>query len=288
MSVSSLSTYQPMHCEDERVFKDGKLHSVNGEPAIVRYDREYFDYGEESEDEGYWVSNVELKEWYSEGKLHRENGPARIEYKIIQFRSDEKRSSKVLEEWYQHGKLYREGDYPTRILYDEVWDWDDAEDNDYCYKNVEEYYQDQKLHRENGPAFIMYNEDGIIIEKKWYIHGELRRILEHSFDENCDSRCDSWYDTWYKNGEIHRDDGPALIEKVEILSYKTNLEAWYQNGKLHREDGPAQISSDEDDELLQKWYADGELHRLDGPAYIYSYKGKSDEIYYRYGLRFEV
>ena len=284
MSVSSIPTHQPMHCDDKRIFKDGKLHSVNGEPAIVRYDREYFVDGDESEDEGYWVSNVELKEWYNEGGLHRENGPARIEYKIIQFRSDEKRSSKVLEEWYQHGKLYREGDYPARILYDEVWNWDDAEDNDYCYKNVEEYYQDQKLHRENGPAVIVYNEDGSTTEKKWYIHGELRRILEHSFDEDSDS----WYDTWYKNGEIHRDDGPALTQKVEILSYKSNLEAWYQNGKLHREDGPAEVSSDEDDELLQKWYQNGELHRLDGPAYIYSYKGKSSERYYRYGLKFEI
>ena len=37
---------------------------------------------------------------------------------------------------------------------------------------------------------------------------------------------------WYLNGELHREDGPA-IEKVNGDNY------WYLNGELHREDGPA-------------------------------------------------
>lgn len=37
---------------------------------------------------------------------------------------------------------------------------------------------------------------------------------------------------WYLNGDLHREDGPAVE-----LSVGTKY--WYINGELHREDGPA-------------------------------------------------
>jgi len=37
---------------------------------------------------------------------------------------------------------------------------------------------------------------------------------------------------WYFNGELHREDGPAV-------EWANGDKAWYQNGKCHREDGPA-------------------------------------------------
>ena len=45
---------------------------------------------------------------------------------------------------------------------------------------------------------------------------------------------------------------------------------WYKDGQLHREDGPA--VEYEDGEV--QWYKDGQLHRDDGPAieYAYGYK----------------
>ena len=38
--------------------------------------------------------------------------------------------------------------------------------------------------------------------------------------------------SWYLNGQLHREDGPA-IERFDGSKY------WYLNGELHREDGPA-------------------------------------------------
>jgi hypothetical protein len=38
--------------------------------------------------------------------------------------------------------------------------------------------------------------------------------------------------SWCLNGNLHREDGPA-IEKISGTKF------WYLNGKLHREDGPA-------------------------------------------------
>ena len=42
---------------------------------------------------------------------------------------------------------------------------------------------------------------------------------------------------WLVNGELHREDGPAV-------EYEGGAKAWYVNGKLHREDGPAWEASD--------------------------------------------
>ena len=40
---------------------------------------------------------------------------------------------------------------------------------------------------------------------------------------------------------------------------------WYLNGQLHRENGPAVVNPDG----TQAWYLYGEKHRIDGPAVIY-------------------
>lgn len=43
-------------------------------------------------------------------------------------------------------------------------------------------------------------------------------------------------DTWYSGGEIHREDGPAVVKTMPDGSIE---EQWLQHGKLHREGGPA-------------------------------------------------
>ena len=52
---------------------------------------------------------------------------------------------------------------------------------------------------------------------------------------------------WYLNGEIHREDGPAV-------EYANGDEWWYLNGKRHREDGPATEYPDG----RKYWYLNGE------------------------------
>ena len=63
---------------------------------------------------------------------------------------------------------------------------------------------------------------------------------------------------WYKNGERHREDGPAVI-------YHTGHEEWFKNGQYHREDGPAIIYTNG----RKEWYQNGKRHRLGGPAVIH-------------------
>lgn len=61
---------------------------------------------------------------------------------------------------------------------------------------------------------------------------------------------------WNKNGRLHREDGPALIEA-------DGGQSWFKNGKLHRDNGPAEIEADG----RHAWFKNGVLHREDGPAY---------------------
>ena len=67
---------------------------------------------------------------------------------------------------------------------------------------------------------------------------------------------DKW---WYLNGDLHREDGPAL-------EYASGTKEWYLNGKRHREDGPAiEWTSG-----AKEWWLNGDLHREDGPAIEYA------------------
>lgn len=60
------------------------------------------------------------------------------------------------------------------------------------------------------------------------------------------------YVHWYKDGELHRDGGPA-IESRQSREARPHVQKWYRNGKLHREDGPAVIYPS-----FEVWYKDGE------------------------------
>ena len=53
-------------------------------------------------------------------------------------------------------------------------------------------------------------------------------------------------------------------------------ETWFKDGNCHREDGPARISSDG----TIMWYKDGQLHREDGPAIIRA-NGKKEWYLYK-------
>ena len=60
---------------------------------------------------------------------------------------------------------------------------------------------------------------------------------------------------WCLNGQLHREDGPA----VELSD---GYKAWFLNGQLHREDGPAREWANG----TKQWWLNGKLHREDGPA----------------------
>jgi hypothetical protein len=61
--------------------------------------------------------------------------------------------------------------------------------------------------------------------------------------------------TYYLDGELHREDGPAI-------EWASGTKEWWVNGELHRENGPAIEFANGS----KQWYVGGELHRENGPA----------------------
>ena len=64
---------------------------------------------------------------------------------------------------------------------------------------------------------------------------------------------------WFLNGELHREDGPAV-------EWPDGSKWWFLNGKLHREGGPAVEWADGS----KWWHLHDKLHREGGPAVEHS------------------
>lgn len=93
--------------------------------------------------------------------------------------------------------------------------------------------------------------------------------------------------SWYKDGLLHREDGPAIVDKRKgtqewwlngerhrldgpALIFQNNHQYWFQFGKIHSDDGPAIIRGDS-----KEWWKNGFLHREDGPAIEDGRNGRS-------------
>jgi len=96
------------------------------------------------------------------------------------------------------------------------------------------FYKNDLLHRDDGPAYIYYDDDGQII-----------------------------YEEYYQNGKYHRsDDKPAIIVYFETGSIHSVK--YLQKGKLHRtDDKPAMIVYSKSGNIVtEKYYRYHKLHRV--------------------------
>ncbi len=77
---------------------------------------------------------------------------------------------------------------------------------------------------------------------------------------------------YLKDGKLHRQDGPAMIEYKKNSKYKSS-EIYCINGTVHRDDGPAAIyyynSEVKHFLYIEIYYILGKPHNLKGPARIY-------------------
>jgi hypothetical protein len=69
----------------------------------------------------------------------------------------------------------------------------------------------------------------------------------------------------YRDGKLHREHGPALIERKTDGSSR---EIYYRNDQFHREDGPAIIEHTVGGYIREEYYREGRHDRQDGPAVI--------------------
>ena len=135
----------------------------------------------------YWKSHSEykiieeqgIKEWYRNGKLHRDGDLPAVE------------CVNGTKEWYRNGKLHREGDLPAVV----------CQCNEHSIYKF--WYRNGELHREGDlPAIEWPNGT-----KYWYKNGELHRegdlpALEYSTGRK----------EWYRNGLRYREYNLPVVE----------------------------------------------------------------------------
>ena len=117
------------------------------------------------------------------------------------------------------------------------------------------YVNDKGLiHREDGPAYFYYTEDGNLKFQAYYI-----------------------------NGKRHRTDGPAEISYYEGTNI-INYQCWRKNDNQYREDGPAYIEYYPDGTKSEEVYLkDWMYYNYAGPTIIrYNKNGKIRERIYHY------
>lgn len=183
-----------------------------------------------------------------EGQLHRERGPARIEYQ-----GDGK--TLYAETWYYEGKRHRIS------------------------------APGQKTQQ---PAYIIYRQDGSTpYYQTWYIHGIISRENGLPAKvEYAHSGKYIYSETWYnENGKVHRDDDlPA--RKIYVNNYSRDIiitQFWFQHGKLHRDfdKGAAVIESNVANKFVYKevYFLEGKKYRHDGVTFI-RYKHNDTHHYF--------
>ena len=86
---------------------------------------------------------------------------------------------------------------------------------------------------------------------------------------------------YYSCGDLHREDGPAVIEVYPDYNGPERHQSWYRFGVLDREDGPAVVGGRTANGQYEWWRA-GRRHRDHGPAVIElieSYEFGSGPVY---------
>jgi hypothetical protein len=148
------------------------------------------------------VDNDGSRQWYLNGKLHREEGPA-VEHPNGNF------------EWYLQGKLHRT-DGPavenrtldTRVI-----------SNMALRRNrqaLRVWYLQGKLHRTDGPAVEWPGGT-----REYFLHGQLHREDGPAIET---SRSD-YREWWYKGESYDVDDLEAFLDFIRLLKIQDVMES---------------------------------------------------------------
>lgn len=114
------------------------------------------------------------------------------------------------------------------------------------------------IHREDGPAYIEYYNDGIIAKELYFQNGKCFREEDLPCWIEYDTDGNILEESYYKNGLIHRDnDLPARIARDE--NGKILTASWFSYGKVDRKNGPAEINRC-GKKICFYYYNDGKLH----------------------------
>lgn len=133
------------------------LHRLDG-PASTEWDK---------------FGRIVNQNWCINGKLHREDGPALIEYIYHDPRGYSKSSYEKIEQWFCNDKLHR-NDGPASIsYYPPLKNKDRIKSETWVQNGLHQNYMDE-------PSSIIYWENGLAKRKLWIMNGGLFYMKNYS------------------------------------------------------------------------------------------------------------
>lgn len=171
------------------------LHNEDDMPAVISFD-------------------LNEKEWYKEGYLHRENDfPAKINNKK--------------EEWFFMGLLHREGNRPA-IIYDII--------HNNKKKPIYIYKYGTRIKSEKTKDYKSVKEKlevGYIIKDNYGTKITLDDKLRYqSFNGNPSFETKKIL-IWHKKGEVHNQKNPAIV--LKYIKNENNNQIWFKNNEIMSE-----------------------------------------------------
>uniref|UniRef100_A0A6C0JB88 Uncharacterized protein n=1 Tax=viral metagenome TaxID=1070528 RepID=A0A6C0JB88_9ZZZZ len=140
--------------------------------------------------------------WFMNGKRHRRDGPALIEW--AGKRSSDTNTNKIDREcWYVNDKKHNMDGPATTMWLDGI-------------KIRESWYFDGKRHRLDNPAITCWSyPDRVITSIHMYVDNERHSLADPAEIEWTEGI--KTYEVWCNRGKLHRSDGPALSYWVDDI-----------------------------------------------------------------------
>ena len=218
-----------------------------------------------------------VSNWYKDGKLHREDGPAvRLrDGKVFYYFDNVKILSKEVLDILVRNK---DNILPcSKSTSDEQYLSDGLH---HIKDNQSDYFvfiKNGRRHNDDGPAFIcdnvsywkngkLHREDGPAVECdmdpcQYFLNG-IEYNKEEFYKKIMNKNKPSVKEKVYTAEEFNK---LPINERTGCLKHSSGEKRWFKEGKYHREDGPAIEYANGDKE----WYKEGKLHREEGPACEY-------------------
>ena len=215
-----------------------------------------------------------VSNWYKDGKLHREDGPAvRLrDGKVFYYFDNVKILSKEVLDI-----LVRNKDnilQCSKSTSDEQYLSDGLHHVKYNQSDYFVFIKNGKRHNDDGPAFIcnnvsywkngkLHREDGPAVECdmdpcQYFLNG-IEYNKEEFYKKIMNKKNPAVKEKVYTVEEFNR---LPINERTGCLKHSSGDKRWFKEGKLHREGGPAIEFVDGE----KRWFKEGKLHREDGPA----------------------
>lgn len=213
---------------------------------------------------------ISKKMWRnSESELHREDGPAMINYS--------KTGEIIAKFWCRNNKM-SDDKKPSHIEY--IYG---EKAKKLGYNRIETWYFNDGIYRSKGPSVVYYYDD-IVVSECWmvgsnYFNPNGPEIIRYQGNIIIEYHLNA-------SGDEHCENGPAYIEyrktengdKIKVAE-EFLIRGKYIQGKANRIDYDSQGKK-----LSETWLIDGCIrHRVNGPARIIYYFNGIKEEWYHHG-----